>query len=54
MLIPRKTLKELLAVEPNEWQKELEGQHKFFETLQPDLPDELSAQREKVAARFGV
>jgi GTP-dependent phosphoenolpyruvate carboxykinase len=44
---------ELLSVKPDEWKKELEGQQKFFETLQPDLPPELNAQRDKVAARFG-
>jgi len=46
------TMEELLSVKADEWRKELEGQQKFFETLQPDLPPELTAQRDKVAARF--
>ncbi len=45
-------LAELLSVKPDEWRKELEGQRKFFDTLQPDIPDELIAQHDKVAARF--
>jgi GTP-dependent phosphoenolpyruvate carboxykinase len=45
-------LKELLSVKPHEWKTELEGQKKFFETLQPDLPEALLAEREKVAQRF--
>ncbi len=45
-------LKELLSVKPDEWKTELEGQAKFFETLKPDIPRELLAQRDKVAERF--
>jgi phosphoenolpyruvate carboxykinase (GTP) len=45
-------LKELLSVKPDEWKMELEGQRKFFETLQPDMPDALLAECEKVAQRF--
>ena len=47
------TLDQLLAVKPDEWQKELEGQQKFFDTLKPEMPEELIAQHDKVAARFG-
>ncbi|MBA3882366.1 MAG: phosphoenolpyruvate carboxykinase (GTP) [Chthoniobacterales bacterium] len=45
-------LDQLLSVKSDEWQKELEGQQKFFGTLQPDMPQELLAQHDKVAARF--
>ncbi|CAN5179969.1 phosphoenolpyruvate carboxykinase (GTP) [soil metagenome] len=47
------TMAELLSVKSDEWQKELEGQQKFFDTLGEDLPPEMNAQRDKVAARFG-
>ncbi len=46
------TLTELLSVKADEWEKELEGQEKFFKTLGSDLPEELNAQHDKVAARF--
>jgi len=45
-------LDELLSVKPEEWKTELEGQSKFFETLKPDMPERLLAEREKVAKRF--
>lgn len=45
-------MKELLSVKPDEWKTELDGQKKFFETLQPDMPEALLAEREKVANRF--
>ncbi len=45
-------LGELLAVKPDEWQTELEGQAKFFETLKPDMPERLLTEREKVEKRF--
>jgi phosphoenolpyruvate carboxykinase (GTP) len=46
-------LGELLSVKRDEWEKELEGQAKFFETLKPDMPERLLAEREKVVKRFG-
>jgi len=46
------TMKELLAVKSSEWKTELEGQSKFFETLQPDMPAQLLAEHDKVAKRF--
>jgi phosphoenolpyruvate carboxykinase (GTP) len=46
-------LGELLAVKPDEWKTELADQKKFFETLKPDMPERLFAEREKVAQRFG-
>ena len=50
--VSEETMKELLAVKAVEWTTELEGSAKFFETLQPDLPPELLAERDKVAKRF--
>jgi phosphoenolpyruvate carboxykinase (GTP) len=51
--VSEEQLKELLSVKPGEWKTELEGQEKFFETLRPDMPEALLAEREKVAKRFG-
>ncbi|MDQ6654350.1 MAG: phosphoenolpyruvate carboxykinase (GTP) [Verrucomicrobiota bacterium] len=51
--VSKETLQELLSVKPDEWQKELEGQQKFFATLGSDLPQELNTQHDKVAERFG-
>jgi phosphoenolpyruvate carboxykinase (GTP) len=51
--ITRETMRALFSIKPDEWQTELEGQKKFFETLQPDMPEALLAEREKVAKRFG-
>jgi len=46
-------MSELLAVRPDEWKTELESQKKFFDTLKPDMPERLFAERDKVAKRFG-
>jgi phosphoenolpyruvate carboxykinase (GTP) len=43
---------DLLSVKPDEWQTELEGHAKFFESLGGVLPDELLKQREKLAQRL--
>lgn len=48
----KEQLAELLAVKPDEWKTELEGQKKFFETLQPDMPARLFAERDKIEQRF--
>jgi len=45
-------LTELLSVKPENWKTELEGQKKFFETLQPDMPKTLLTEHEKVVQRF--
>ena len=45
-------LGELLAVNHEEWTKELEGQKTFLESLGPKVPAELLAQYAKVARRF--
>ncbi len=50
--VSKETLDELLSVKPEQWKKELETQQQFFDTLGADLPEELSAQREKTAKRF--
>jgi phosphoenolpyruvate carboxykinase (GTP) len=50
--VSRQQFEKLLSVEPDEWKKELENQGKFFETLQPDLPQELLAQHKKLAERL--
>ncbi|HEX3816925.1 MAG TPA: phosphoenolpyruvate carboxykinase (GTP) [Chthoniobacterales bacterium] len=46
-------LQELLAVKPEEWDKELAGQKEFLESLQPGIPAELLAQQQQLAARLG-
>jgi phosphoenolpyruvate carboxykinase (GTP) len=51
--VSEEQLKELLSVKADEWKTELEGQGRFFETLRPDMPEALLAEREKVAKRFG-
>ena len=51
--VSAETLRALLSVEEDEWKKELAGQQTFFETLGSDLPDQMTAQHDKVAARFG-
>jgi len=45
-------MQELLAVKPEEWTRELEGEKEFLKSLGPKIPRALSAQYEKVAARF--
>jgi len=52
--VSKDQIAELLAVKPDEWKTELEGQLKFFETLKPDMPQRLLEEREKVAKRFGA
>jgi len=46
-------IEELLAVQPNEWKKELANQESLFEKLGGDMPEELIAQRAKLAQRLG-
>ncbi len=45
-------LEELLSVKPEEWQKELAGQEEFFESLKPNVPEELLAQHKRLAERL--
>jgi phosphoenolpyruvate carboxykinase (GTP) len=52
--VSKDQIADLLAVKPDEWKTELEGQLKFFETLKPDMPERLLAEREKVAKRFSA
>ncbi|HEY5036498.1 MAG TPA: phosphoenolpyruvate carboxykinase (GTP) [Chthoniobacterales bacterium] len=46
-------LQELLAVKPEEWDKELAGQKEFLASLQPGIPAELLEQQQQLAARLG-
>ena len=46
-------MRELLAVKPDEWAKELKGQEEFFKTLEPYLPHELLEEHQKLAKRLG-
>ena len=45
-------MQELLSVKPEQWQKEIAGHKKFFESLGGVVPEELQKQREQLAARF--
>ncbi|MGI8889357.1 MAG: phosphoenolpyruvate carboxykinase (GTP) [Chthoniobacterales bacterium] len=45
-------MQELLSVKPDEWATELEGQEEFFESLKPDVPEELLEQHKKLAERL--
>jgi phosphoenolpyruvate carboxykinase (GTP) len=46
-------MRELLAVNPEEWAKELADQEEFFKSLQPGVPQELLDEQRKLAARLG-
>ena len=50
--VPHKSVVELLGIDHEQWQKELAGHQRFFESLGGVVPDELLRQREKLAARF--
>jgi phosphoenolpyruvate carboxykinase (GTP) len=50
--ITRETMRELFSIKADEWKKELEGQSEFFTALGKDMPQELIAQRDKLAAKF--
>jgi phosphoenolpyruvate carboxykinase (GTP) len=50
--ITRETMRELFAIKPDEWKNEIAGQQEFFDRIDRFMPDELSAQRDKIAARF--
>jgi GTP-dependent phosphoenolpyruvate carboxykinase len=45
-------MEELLAVKPEEWARELQGEKEFLESLGPKIPPTLFAQYKKVAGRF--
>ena len=47
------TMRELLAVKPDEWAKELAGQEEFFRSLEPYVPEELLDQHRELARRLG-
>ncbi|MEO8439776.1 MAG: phosphoenolpyruvate carboxykinase (GTP) [Spartobacteria bacterium] len=46
-------MKELLSVKPEEWTRELSGQEEFFQSLAPNVPEELLEEQKKVAQRLG-
>jgi phosphoenolpyruvate carboxykinase (GTP) len=50
--IDHKCVAELLGIDHEEWQKELAGHEKFFDSLGGVVPDELLRQREALANRF--
>jgi len=50
--ITRETMRELFSIKPDEWKKEVEAQSEFFKTLGQDMPRELNAQHDKLAAKF--
>jgi phosphoenolpyruvate carboxykinase (GTP) len=50
--IDHKCVAELLGIDHEEWQKELAGHKKFFESLGGVVPDELLKQREQLLERF--
>ena len=52
LTLDHKCVAELLEVDHEEWQRELEGHHKFFDSLGCLVPEELEKQRREVAARF--
>ena len=45
-------MRELLAVKPEEWARELKGQQEFFKTLDPYLPNELLEELQKLGQRL--
>ena len=45
-------MRELLAVKPEEWARELKGQQEFFKTLDPYLPNELLEDLQKLGQRL--
>ncbi len=47
--VSRETMRELFAIKPDEWKKELEAQSEFFKSLGDDMPQELA----RTAARIG-
>jgi phosphoenolpyruvate carboxykinase (GTP) len=50
--ITRETMRELFSIKPDEWKNEIAGQQEFFDRIDRFMPAELSAQRDKIAARF--
>jgi phosphoenolpyruvate carboxykinase (GTP) len=45
-------MRELLAVKPAEWAKELKGQEAFFKSLEPNVPEGLHVEQKKLAERL--
>ncbi len=51
--VPAERMQQLLAVKPEEWARELAGQEEFFQSLAPNVPEELLAEHKKLAERLG-
>lgn len=54
MDMPKETLKKLLEIDIEEWNKELEGQKSFFDSFGKDLPKELWKEHELLKRRLGI
>jgi phosphoenolpyruvate carboxykinase (GTP) len=52
--VPHRDMIELLAIDHEEWQKELAAHREFFESLGGVVPKELFQQRDKLVERFGA
>jgi len=52
--LDQETMKALLAIDPAEWEKELEDIEKFFEQFGARLPGELWEEYEALKERFGI
>jgi phosphoenolpyruvate carboxykinase (GTP) len=52
--MPKETLKKLLEIDIEEWNKELEGQNSFFDSFGKDLPKELWKEHELLKRRLGI
>ncbi len=52
--MPKETLKKLLEIDIEEWNKELEGQKSFFDSFGKDLPKELWKEHELLKRRLGI
>jgi phosphoenolpyruvate carboxykinase (GTP) len=50
--IDHQCVAELLGIDHEEWEKELAGHKKFFDSLGGVVPEKLLKQREQLAARF--
>jgi phosphoenolpyruvate carboxykinase (GTP) len=50
--VPHKCIVEILGVDHEEWQRELAGHKKFFDSLGGVVPEELLRQQEQLAKRF--
>ncbi|HXG24541.1 MAG TPA: phosphoenolpyruvate carboxykinase domain-containing protein, partial [Chthonomonadales bacterium] len=52
--IPQKTLEKLLAVDPEEWKKELPAMEAFFQKIGEKMPEELRKELAALKRRLGA